>query len=106
MTLFDVHVQAGRISALTLSGERGASAGECFDVQGKTLIPGIDDSHLHLVEMGRAFTAVDLRGAIDNESFVRILGHALPESNGWIRGQGWDITALKGMDPSSVRPAP
>ena len=97
--LVDVRVRSGRIVTLSMSSERGASEGEDFDAHGKTLIPGIDDSHLHLVEMGRGFTAVDLRSAENNESFVAILRNARPEANGWIRGQGWDITALKGDGP-------
>ena len=97
--LFDVSVRAGRIIALSLSSERGATEGENFDLHGRTLIAGIDDSHLHLIEMGRAFTAVDLRNAEDNDRFLSLLRNARPESNGWIRGQGWDITALTGDGP-------
>ena len=98
-TLFDVSVRAGQIAAISLSSERWAREGENFDLHGRTLIAGIDDSHLHLVEMGRAFTAVDLRSAESNERFVATLRSALPEKNGWIRGQGWDITSLKGDGP-------
>lgn len=59
------------------------------DLGGRTVLPGIDDSHLHAYEYGRALTALPLGGASDLASLQALVGSARPEPSGWYRGQGW-----------------
>ncbi|MFM8515467.1 MAG: amidohydrolase [Actinomycetota bacterium] len=59
------------------------------DLGGRTVIPGIDDSHLHAYEHGRSLTALPLGDAPDLETLRNLLRAARPESSGWYRGQGW-----------------
>ena len=59
------------------------------DLQGRSVIPGIDDSHLHAYEYGRALTALPLGEAADLGALRSILNTAQPESSGWYRGHGW-----------------
>lgn len=66
----------------------------------RTVLPGIDDSHLHAYEFGRSLTACDLRGVRTPDELNARLRDALPEANGWLRGIGWDDTTLKGTGPN------
>ena len=71
-----------------------------IDAGGRTVLPGIDDSHLHGYEYGRSLTACDLRGVRTPDELVARLRSATPEANGWLRGIGWDDTTLKGTGPN------
>ncbi len=59
------------------------------DADGRTVIPGIDDSHLHAYAHGRALTALPLGEATDLQTMRTLLRAAQPERSGWYRGQGW-----------------
>ncbi len=72
-----------------------------IDAGNRTVLPGIDDSHLHGYEYGRSLTACDLRGVRTPEALIARLRTALPEANGWLRGIGWDDTTLKGTGPGN-----
>ena len=78
---------------VSLSGARVVDAG------GRTMLPGIDDSHLHGYEYGRSLTAHDFRGSADLQDFQRRLADARPEGSGWIRGIGWDDSNVRGTGP-------
>ncbi len=103
--LFAVRVDAGRISrtwTMRQWRDEPASGVPVADVQGATVLPGIDDSHLHGYEFGRALTAVNLRadvcpGLPDLQDALR---RATPESTGWVRGLGWDDSRIQGSGPS------
>lgn len=73
-----------------------APAGHTIDLDGRTVLPGIDDSHLHAYEFGRALTATDLTEATSLVELQRILAAAVPESTGWYRGHGWESTSIVG----------
>lgn len=80
------------------------SARTIIDAGDGSVVPGIDDSHLHGYEYGRSLTAVDLgRSVAPNlEAFRAALRDAIPESNGWIRGIGWDGTDFVGTGPGGT----
>lgn len=59
------------------------------DLQGRSVLPGIDDSHLHMYEYGRALTALPLGQVDDLVGLRAALASAKPESSGWYRGHGW-----------------
>ncbi|MCW4045821.1 MAG: amidohydrolase [Candidatus Bathyarchaeota archaeon] len=61
-------------------------------LDGKTVVPGFIDTHIHVADFGRLLTWVDLRGAKSiREMQTRILEHAraVPAKR-WIIGRGWD----------------
>jgi predicted amidohydrolase YtcJ len=103
-TLFALEVRDGRIHRTWSKQEWSVSPaeeGRIVDVDGACVLPGIDDSHLHGYEYGRALTAVDLRfescpslGALQDA--VR---RAPLEPNGWVRGIGWDDSRISGSGP-------
>lgn len=63
--------------------------GRVVDLGGRTVLPGIDDAHLHAYEYGRALTAIPLGGADSLDDLRAGLAAATPEASGWYRGQGW-----------------
>jgi len=69
------------------------------DLGRRTVLPGIDDSHVHAYELGRSLTAVDLRGTATLAELQNRLRGARPDANGWIRGHGWDGTVIRGTAP-------
>lgn len=102
--LFAVQVAGGRVTRTWTRSQWGSGVGgsiQVLDVAGASVLPGIDDSHLHGYEFGRAVTALDLRpetrpGLVDLQEALRT---AEPEANGWIRGLGWDDSRIAGSGP-------
>ncbi len=65
---------------------------EVVDLEGKTVMPGIIDSHVHLLQTGYLQTQLDLKNAagIDDIKY-RIKKTAEKKQPGeWIIGRGWD----------------
>jgi len=73
---------------------------QAIDLQGRTMIPGIDDSHLHAYAYGRTLTAIDLTAATSLPELQRVLQAARPEGTGRYRGHGWESTAIRGTGPA------
>ena len=101
-------VRANRVCAvghdddlLPLAGPRT----EVVDLGGRTVVPGINDSHMHIGYFGavRPPLAVDVgfpavRSIAD---VVDAVGSARPV-NGWVKGNGWDIGYLEDASPDRL----
>jgi len=63
-----------------------------IDLEGRTVIPGLIDAHLHLMGLGRSVEELDLRGvASPEEAVLRVSEAASRAAPGiWILGRGWD----------------
>jgi predicted amidohydrolase YtcJ len=63
-----------------------------LDVAGATVIPGLVDSHTHIVELGKKESQVDLLAvATEEEAVRRVAAFAAGVPDGeWIIGWGWD----------------
>ena len=63
-----------------------------MDLGDATVIPGIVDAHLHLLELGQTLQEVDLTGSASYDEVVgRVTARARQAAPGaWIRGHGWD----------------
>ena len=92
-----VAVLNGRIVAVGSDQEvarwRGAQT-QVVDAGGRRLVPGFNDSHVHLLDGGESMEAVQLNDATSNADFVRRLAAyaaKLPKGD-WIRGGEWDET--------------
>jgi predicted amidohydrolase YtcJ len=67
---------------------------EVIDLEGKLMLPGFNDSHLHFTSGGQYLLGINLRPALSKEEFVEIiqsyiLKRSLPAST-WITGGRWD----------------
>jgi hypothetical protein len=70
---------------------RGAST-RVLDLAGKTVIPGMIDSHVHLLNLGNALRNVDLRVTRSyDEVIARVVARVKETPAGqWITGRAWD----------------
>ena len=89
-----IAVRAGRIQAV---GSREAlqtyetNAKQVIDAGGKTLTPGLIDSHLHFIGLGQSLQQLDLSQAQSWDDIVAQVERAsklLPKGT-WIEGRGW-----------------
>jgi predicted amidohydrolase YtcJ len=61
-------------------------------LEGRSVTPGLTDSHAHLYGLGAALEALDLKGAASEEAAAAKAGaaaKALPDGE-WLLGRGWD----------------
>src|SRR5439155_8162795 len=72
---------------------RGAST-RVIDAEGKLLLPGFNDSHVHFVNGGLALDAVQLNDATSTEEFARRIGERARHTpkGEWIMDGDWDET--------------
>jgi len=96
-------VKDGRVAAVGSDEEMLALAGketQLTDLKGRTAIPGLTDTHLHLVIYGRSLGEVDLMGSRSAEEVVRrgqeyLKTHTLAEGQ-WLIGGGWNEQLFEG----------
>lgn len=65
---------------------------QVVDLQGKTVLPGLIDSHAHLMGLGIAKLTIDLVGASSEEQIASLVAERVKNSEPgqWVRGRGWD----------------
>jgi predicted amidohydrolase YtcJ len=87
-------VRDGRIAAIGALDElkTQAPSARLLDTGGKTVLPGLIDSHAHIDGLGYALDIVDL---VDTSSFDDVLDriaerYAAAGDDEWIEGHGWD----------------
>ena len=87
-------------TAADIETRRGAST-TLVDLGGATLVPGLVDSHSHILELGQKLDAVDLVGVADEaEAIARVAKAAATVPKGqWINGRGWDEGAWANRYP-------
>ena len=92
-----VGISAGKVIVIGSDDEvlkhRGAKT-QVVDLQGKFVMPGFNDAHIHLANGGQAKLEVDLVGTKSLEEMKeRIAQRAKAAPAGeWIIGRGWDHT--------------
>jgi predicted amidohydrolase YtcJ len=100
-----VAVRAGHITAVGSSEEIEALRGSethVVDLNGRMLLPGFQDAHLHPASGGLMQVQCDLHGtSTRQQSLERIARYAdaHPEHD-WILGGGWGMDAFPGGTPS------
>jgi len=65
-----------------------------IDLQGRTVVPGLIDSHIHVGDFGKFLTWIDLKDVISIEEMqrrIRERAQKISEER-WIIGSGWDQT--------------
>jgi predicted amidohydrolase YtcJ len=65
---------------------------ERIDLQGKTVMPGIIESHGHLLSLGQSFLELNLEGLATPEEVVQKVHDRVKDTppGEWITGWGWD----------------
>jgi predicted amidohydrolase YtcJ len=86
-----------RIVAVGTSSEIDAWRGpqtRIIDAQGKLLLPGFNDAHLHFISGGAQLEQVDLKDAASPEEFARRIGEQAKKTpkGDWVLGGDWDET--------------
>jgi predicted amidohydrolase YtcJ len=88
-------VRGGRV--VFVGHERGAmtfrgTGTRVLDLNGRTVIPGMTDAHVHLQGLGQALRTVDLTGTTSYEQVIeRVAARAKETPAGaWVIGRGWD----------------
>ena len=97
--------------AFAVSGNRISSVGttkhvrrligpstRVLDAQGKLVVPGFNDAHVHFMGIGNSFSSIDLRDAMtpaDVESRIARYIEFLPRGR-WVLGGGLSATAVPG----------
>jgi len=65
-----------------------------YDLEGKLMLPGFNDSHLHFTSGGSYLLGINLRPALSKEEFVQIIKDYIVNRNvpvsTWITGGRWD----------------
>jgi len=90
-----VAILGNRIAAVGASKAIRPLAGRAtrlIDAQGKLVLPGFNDAHVHFLSGGFSLADVDLRDAASPEELVRrlkVFAQGLPKGR-WILGGNWD----------------
>lgn len=95
-----VAIKDGRIIAIGPRGPVEELAGPSTvvrDLAGRRVIPGINDTHNHLLSMGRVLNEVQLYAARSIEEIKELVAERVRTSpaGAWITGRGWDESLLR-----------
>ncbi|WP_329490353.1 amidohydrolase [Kitasatospora sp. NBC_01246] len=103
-----------RATSLAVTGERISAVGhdevreligpgtEVVDLEGRLLIPGFQDSHIHAVFGGTELAECDLTGTVGADEYLRrvaAFAAAHPDRT-WITGGGWSMESFAGGLPT------
>ena len=72
-----------------------------MDLQGRTMLPGLIDSHMHLIGHGERLIRLDLSSCLSKEDVfhaVKQYAQSLEEGE-WLIGEGWNENLWEGSDP-------
>jgi predicted amidohydrolase YtcJ len=100
-----VAVTAGQIIFVGSSVDGEAFRGpqtRIIDLEGATVLPGLIESHVHLVQLGEFLSQIDLVDVDTEEEAVRLARAAAAEATpgSWILGSGWDEGAWANRYPT------
>lgn len=91
-----VAIRAGRILSVGSDAAARTALGDSrgvrsIDLQGRCVLPGFTDSHLHFKWFAESMAVVDVETATLDEAVVRVRARAeKTEPGAWITGTGWN----------------
>jgi len=90
-----VAISRDRIAAVGVTREIQALAGDktrVIDAEGRLVVPGFNDAHVHFLSGGAQLSSVDLRSAKTQQEFARRIGEFAKKTptGRWITGGDWD----------------
>jgi len=106
-----VAVRGNRIVAVGANADVATLVGpttRVLDLTGRTIVPGFDDSHAHLLGIGFAHLDVDLVGTRSYAEVVDRVARAVRtrKPGEWVRGRGWHEGKWDAPAPGGVRGFP
>jgi hypothetical protein len=106
-----VAVRGGRVVAVGSNAEVQALVGpktRVLDLKGRTVVPGFEDAHAHLLEIGFERLDVDLTGTRSFAEVVERVSRAVKgrKPGEWVRGRGWHEGKWDAPAPGAVRGFP
>lgn len=97
-----IAVSKGRITYVgSVLGLKLSKSTKVIDAKGRLVIPGIIDSHTHLMEGGDGLIdQLDLRGAKSKEDFIRLVKEfsAKLAKGQWVIGHSWSAESWPGKE--------
>lgn len=67
---------------------------QVIDLEGKRVLPGLDDSHMHFLDIGYSFRKLDLRPAGSVEELIEMgrayLAEGKVSEGGWLEANNWN----------------
>jgi predicted amidohydrolase YtcJ len=81
-------------------GETDTVGHERIDLEGRCVMPGFTDAHVHFQEWALARVQLDLRGCGSKAEALRRVAEA--GGTGWVRGGGWEPVSWPDELPSSA----
>ena len=98
-----VYARDGEIRAVGSNEEVLKAAGpaaKVIDLKGKTVIPGLNDSHLHLLNYGMSYARADIIGVTSIEEMIervrKFVAERPEESRNGILSKGWNQDLFTG----------
>jgi predicted amidohydrolase YtcJ len=84
----------GTIEQIMLDCGGGDEGAEIVQLQGRLVLPGFNDAHVHLGSAARDMLSVRLNGVASVDDLQKLLAAAVAEhkEGEWITGSGWDHT--------------
>ncbi len=75
----------------TLEAKNKFPEGKVVDLQGKTVVPGLTDSHCHIFGIGEREMGLNFEGTNSRENFLRKINERIQKTppGKWIVGRGW-----------------
>lgn len=71
-----------------------SSETKVIDLKGKSVVPGFNDTHVHLIGYGNAINAVDLNGVTSIDELISRCKNFIEEKDikpgKWVYGRGWN----------------
>jgi hypothetical protein len=84
--------------------EYAGSETKLIDLQGKMMVPGFIDNHVHFLDGGYFLANINLRDVKSKAGFISSFRHYTDSAkdNSWIRGGNWDHEAWGGELPRAA----
>lgn len=94
-----VAVKKGRIVKVGATKEVGLLVGEgtaVVNLEGRTVVPGLVDSHIHVADFGKVLTWIDLKNVTSIKEMQRQLRERVKKipRGRWVIGSGWNQTCF------------
>jgi predicted amidohydrolase YtcJ len=70
-------------------GDRSQVSTERVDLDGRCVVPGFTDAHIHFLQWSLSLQQLDLRGTPSREAAIAAVAEAAPQGDGWLLGAGW-----------------